>query len=202
MRIAIIGTGRVGSTVGAGLARAGHEVVFGSRTPESADHLSAPSRPIAEAVGGAEVVIAAVPGSVTREVLADIGADALADKVLIDVGNSLTEGFQLSFPNSSLGATLQADFPRSRVVKTLNTVSAPLMADPGRLPQTTVFLSGDDAGAKAVVEGLLGDLGWAADSRIDLGGITTARGPEHYIFLSMLIAGKLDTTEYGIAVVD
>lgn len=201
MRIAIIGTGRVGSTVGAGLARAGHEVVYGSRTPEKADHLSAPSRSIPEAVDGAEVVIAAVPGSITREVLAGVGSDALADKVLIDVGNSLTEGFRLSFPNGSLGATLQQDFPRTRVVKTLNTVSAPLMADPGRLPRTTVFLSGDDAAAKAAVEGLLGDLGWPAESRIDLGGIETARGPEHYIFLSMLVARKLDTTEYGIAVV-
>ena len=201
MKIAIIGTGRVGSTVGAGLVAAGHDVVFGSRTPGRQTGLAAPARPVAEAVVGAEVVIAAVPGSITRDVLADVGADALAGAVLIDVGNSLTEGFELSFPNGSLGATLQEDFPRSRVVKTLNTVSAPLMADPGRLPPTTVFLSGDDADAKAIVSGLLGDLGWPEESRIDLGGIATARGPEHYIFLSMLLARKLGTTDYGIAVI-
>jgi predicted dinucleotide-binding enzyme len=201
MRIAILGTGRVGSTVGAGLIRAGHSVVFGSRAPEAKGGLPAPSLPIREAVDGVDVVFVAVPGSVSLGVLAEIGQDALAGVVLVDVGNDLTERFELAFPNGSLGATIQAEFPSSRVVKSLNTVSAPLMADPGRIAPTTVFLSGDDGEAKAIVAGLLSDLGWPEDSRIDLGGIATARGPEHYIFLSMLIAQKLQTTSYGIAVV-
>ena len=177
-------------------------MVFGSRTPEGKTGLAAPTLPAADAVDGAAVVVAAVPGSLSRQVLAEIGADALAGVVLVDVGNALSASFELQFPNGSLGATLQADFPLSKVVKTLNTVSAPLMAAPGTLPQTTVFLSGDDDDAKEIVGGLLADLGWPDASRIDLGDIASARGPEHYIFLSMLIARKLQTTVYGISVVD
>lgn len=130
-----------------------------------------------DAVHGAEVVIAAVPGSQSRHVLAQIGADALAGVVLVDVGNALSDTFELQFPKGSLGAALQGDLPLSRVVKTLNTVSAPLIAAPGMLPQTTVFLSGDEGSAKAIVDGLLADLGWPEASRIDLGDIATTRGP-------------------------
>ena len=50
---------------------------------------------------------------------------------------------------------------------------------------TTVFLSGDDAEAKALVSSLLVDLGWSVDLQIDLGGIASARGAEHYLLLLM-----------------
>jgi predicted dinucleotide-binding enzyme len=86
------------------------------------------------------------------------------------------------------------------VVKTLNTVTAPLMANPGSIGPTNVFLSGNDAAAKATVAALLGDLGWTPESRMDLGDIGTARAPEHYIFLSMAFMRVLGTTSYGIAV--
>jgi predicted dinucleotide-binding enzyme len=201
MKIAIIGTGRVGNTLAEGFVAAGHDVVFGSRDPDDRPGLPVPVVTTTASVEGADVVVAAVPGRDTPAILREIGAAALAGKVLIDVGNALGDSFDLLYPNAGLGAALQAAFPQTRVVKTLNTVSAPLMAHPGAIPQTAVFLSGDDPDAKKVVAGLLEDLGWPAKARIDLGDISTARATEHYFFLSMDIGRALGTTTYGIAVV-
>jgi len=200
MKIAILGTGRVGKSLARGLGAAGHTVVFGSRDPDRADSSEAEVSGFADAVAGADVVVNAVPGSVALDTLRAIGRPALAGKVLIDIGNALAADFTLLFPNASLGAAIQAEFPETAVVKTLNTVTAPLMSNPQAVGPMTVFLSGDDASAKTVVSGLLGDLGWAPESRMDLGDIATARAPEHYIFLSMAIMRALGTTSYGIGV--
>jgi predicted dinucleotide-binding enzyme len=200
MKIGILGTGRVGESLGNGLQRAGHTVVFGSRRPEQNSDVGALVVGLAQAVIDADVVVSAIPGSVALETLRTIGAPALGGKILVDVGNALNDGFELLFPNSSLGAAIQEEFPETTVVKTLNTVTAPLMANPGSLGPTNVFLSGNDPAAKATVAALLGDLGWSAESRMDLGDIGTARAPEHYIFLSMAIMRVVGTTSYGIAV--
>jgi len=201
MRIAIIGTGRVGTAIGGGLAVAGHEVVFGSRHPSSVTALPGVVTSPASSIEGAEAVVAAIPGRDTPASLSALGAPALAGKILIDVGNALTESFELMYPNASLGAALQAEFPETRVVKTLNTVQSALMAHPGDVPASTVFLSGDDNAAKQVVGELLGDLGWGEAARLDLGDISTARGPEHYIFLSMGIMRALGSTAYALSIV-
>lgn len=76
------------------------------------------------------------------------------------------------------------------------------MTDPGALSGgSTVFLSGDDAEAKARVVALLEDLGWPADSRLDLGGIETSRGQEHFALLFLGIADALGTYTFNIRVV-
>ncbi|GAA1426908.1 hypothetical protein GCM10009601_37010 [Streptomyces thermospinosisporus] len=72
--------------------------------------------------------------------------------------------------------------------------------DPLERP-STVFLSGDDAEAKRTVAGLLGDLGRPADSVLDLGGIATARGQEHYALLFTGIAEAIGCYGSGIRVV-
>jgi predicted dinucleotide-binding enzyme len=200
MKIAILGTGRVGRSLARGWSAAGHIVMFGSRDPGSADAGEAEVLGFADAVADADVVVNAVPGSVALDTLRAIGRSALAGKTLIDIGNALADDFTLLFPNASLGAAIQVEFPDTAVVKTLNTVTAPLMSDPHAVGSMTVFLSGNDDSAKALVAGLLGDLGWDPESRMDLGGIETARAPEHYIFLSMAIMRALGTTAYGIGV--
>jgi predicted dinucleotide-binding enzyme len=65
----------------------------------------------------------------------------------------------------------------------MNTAAMTVLTDPASLGPSSVFLSGDDAAAKATVAGFLADLGWADDAIIDLGGIATARGVEHYFLL-------------------
>jgi 8-hydroxy-5-deazaflavin:NADPH oxidoreductase len=64
-----------------------------------------------------------------------------------------------------------------------------------------VFLSGDDAAAKQQARGLLHDLGWSDEEIVDLGGIETARGPEHYLVLFAKLAGLLRTEAFNIRVV-
>lgn len=202
MNIAVIGTGRVGKVIGDGLAKAGHNVAYASRNPTEKTGLHAPTTDVKSAVANAEVVVDAIPGGAVLGTLNSIGAQALAGKVLVDVANDLSANFELSYPNSSLGAAIQQAFPRTRVVKTLNTVQAPLMNNPSSLPAaSTVFLAGNDSDAKAAVSGLLNDLGWPDDWQLDLGDISQARATEHFIFLSFGIARSLDTIDVNIAVV-
>lgn len=202
MNIAVIGTGRVGRSIGGGLSAAGHDVVFASRNPSEQSGLPAPAVDLKSAAGGAEVVIDAIPGSVVLETLNELGADLLAGKILMEVANDIGPGFVLNHPNASLGAAVQAALPDTRVVKTLNTVQAPLMNNPSALPSpSSVFLAGNDAGAKSTVSGLLADLGWDPGWHIDLGDISQAKATEHYIFLSFAIAQSLGTTSTNISVI-
>ncbi|MFI0485308.1 NADPH-dependent F420 reductase [Actinomadura sp. 9N215] len=185
--IAILGSGRVGGTLAAKLAEAGHDVTIGSRN--AADVASGwAGKPVtvtgtAAAVEAAQVVVNATPGDTSVERLGAL-RDALAGKILVDVANASVrrpDGMPggLVYPGGSLAEHLQEALPDTKVVKTLNTMLFTVMVDPHSLKvPPTAFLSGDDADAKATVAGLLGDLGWPADWIEDLGGVATARGPE------------------------
>lgn len=95
---------------------------------------------------------------------------------------------------------IQRAYPDARVVKSLNTMNAALMADPGRLPEaTTVFVSGNDPDAKAVVTALLTEMGHS--DVLDLGDVSTARGPEMYVALWLRAWGALGTLDFNIKVV-
>jgi predicted dinucleotide-binding enzyme len=200
MRIAVLGTGHMGRTLGAGLIGAGHDVVFGSRDPGRATDLPAPALGHVEAVADGDVVISALAAAHSLATLTPL-RESLAGRVLIDIGNAVDQHLDLIYPNSSLGEQLQQALPDTRVVKTLNTVGGPIGVNPARLSApTNVFLSGDDEAAKRVVGGLLTDLGWAADRQVDLGGITTARAAEHYFLLFAALIGALRTPTFNIAI--
>jgi predicted dinucleotide-binding enzyme len=155
------------------------------------------------AAAHAEVLVNATPGTVSVELLRSIGASALAGTLLIDVGVGLSDDFsELSHPNSSLGEQIQEAFPLTPVVKTLCTMDSTVMVAPGDLEgPSTVFLSGDDAEAKRTTGRLLTDLGWPPSSQLDIGGISTARGQEHFALLFMGIAGGLGSHTFNINVV-
>lgn len=213
MLVAILGTGSVAGAIAQRLLGAGHEVVLGARNPATAAdrqwvrdlggkvEVVSPSA----AASAGEVVINATPGSTTVEMLIDLDAAALAGKVLIDTANAVAFGESgplLMYPNGSLAERIQQAVPRAKVVKTLNTMNTAVQADPTELTRpTSVFVSGDDAGARSLVTGLLHDMGWPPDSVIDLGGIASARGPEHYFVLFFALARALDTRRFNIAVV-
>jgi hypothetical protein len=86
-------------------------------------------------------------------------------------------------------------------VKTLNTAAMAVLTEPATLPPSSVFLSGNDAAAKATVAGLLKDFGWADESIVDLGGIQSARGPEHYFLMFAALMQSLGTPRFNIRVV-
>ncbi|MER7109973.1 NADPH-dependent F420 reductase [Streptomyces sp. NPDC000229] len=203
MRIGLLGTGNVARALAHGWSAAGHDVLLGSRRPEDRADLGLPVAGLRETAAHAEVLVNATPGAVSVELLHSIGAPALAGTLLIDVGVGLSDDFtELSHPNSSLGEQIQEAFPLTPVVKTLCTMDSTVMTDPDVLDgPSTVFLSGDDAEAKKTTGRLLTDLGWPPSSQLDIGGITTARGQEHFALLFMGIAGGLGAHTFNINVV-
>jgi predicted dinucleotide-binding enzyme len=215
MRIGMLGTGIVGRTLGSGLIGAGHEVTMGSRSATNpmamewmAGHeTGAGVGTFEQAAANAEAVINATGGGVTLEALRAAGAANLAGKLLIDVSNPLdfSKGFPPSLTVSntdSLGEQVQAAFPEARVVKSLNTISCDVMVNPGMLVQpTSLFVCGNDVAAKQETRELLGTLGWAPESVIDLGDITTSRGTEMYLPLWVRLMGALGTPHFNIAIV-
>jgi predicted dinucleotide-binding enzyme len=215
MRVAVLGTGMVGRALASGLTDKGHTVTIGTRDSGSARarladwlvaHPDVMVEELTTVASSADLVVNALNGSGTLEGLAAVGAENLAGKVLVDVSNPLdgSGGFPptLFVANTdSLGEQVQRQFPDTRVVKTLNTLNCELMVDPGRLASGdhTVFVSGNDAEAKAIATELLGDLGHT--DVIDLGDITTARGPEMYLALWLRLMQALGTSEFSLRVV-
>lgn len=213
MNIGIIGSGDVGKTLGTALAVKGHAVVVGTRDAaklgEWAGKTGGRGRvgSFADAAAHGEIVINATSGRGSLEALQMAGADRLKDKILIDIANPLD--FSRGFPPSlfisnmeSLGEKIQAAFPAAKVVKTLNTVSAVVMVDPGKVGggEHDLFVCGNDAAAKAQVTGLLKSwFGWK--HVVDLGDITAARGTEMYLPLWVRLYGKMNMPAFNIHVV-
>jgi predicted dinucleotide-binding enzyme len=210
VRCAVLGTGSVGRTLAVRLVELGHDVRLGTRDPAATrtrdDWVELPGvglTTFAEATEDADLVIHAGSGAAALDLLAQAGD--LTGKVLLDISNPLD--FSAGFPptlsvkdTDSLGEQVQRAFPEVFVVKALNTLTADLMARPDRLPEpTTVFVSGDDADAKALVTGLLTELGHR--DVLDLGGIETARGVEMWLPLWLRVMGALGTAEFNIKVV-
>jgi predicted dinucleotide-binding enzyme len=76
------------------------------------------------------------------------------------------------------------------------------MVDPARVAgEHDVFLSGNDAEAKAQVGELLQSFGWPAERIVDLGDISSARGPEMYLPLWIRLRGALGTRDLNVRVV-
>lgn len=214
MRIGVLGTGTVGTTLASRFVGLGHDVVMGSRsaTNEKAagwagQHAErAAAGTFADAAAHGEIVVNATAGTSSLAALEAAGAGNLAGKVLVDVANPIAGyGPPISLEpvgDDSLAERIQRTFPDARVVKTLNTVTAAVMVSPEALGTAhDVFLAGEDAEAKAIVRGLLREMGWAEENIRDVGGIAAARGPEMYLVLWVTLAGSLGRYDFNIHVV-
>ncbi|MCU1527152.1 MAG: oxidoreductase [Frondihabitans sp.] len=201
MHIAVLGTGHMATTLADGFLAAGHTVTFGSRDPGAHSDLAAPVATTVDAIRDADLVLNALQASFSLEALTPL-ADDLAGKVLLDIGNAVSPAFELLYPDESLGELLQTALPTTNVVKSLNTLPGTLAVAPRSISEpTSVFLSGDDADAKALVSSLLVDLGWGLDVQVDLGGITSARGAEHYFVLFVAMMQAFRGQAFNIRVV-
>ena len=205
MRIGILGTGVVGQTLGTKLAQLGHDVRMGSRKAggekarawvrEAGATVSEGT--FADAADHGEIVFNCTSGMVSLDALKAAGAENLDGKVLVDVANPLdfTKGMppSLSVSNTdSLGEQIQRAFPGVKVVKTLNTMNTHVMVDPGKVPgQHSVFICGNDSGAKGRVVSILQSFGWK--DIVDLGDITGARGQEMILPIWLRLFMTLNT---------
>ena len=225
MNIAVLGTGTVGQTIAAKLHDLGHKVFVGTRDPAAT--LARPGRDVmggqpirlwlkehpgvafgtlAEAAAHGEIIVNATSGSGSIAALEAAGENNLDGKVVIDIANPLdfSKGMPptLSVCNTdSLGEQIQRRFPKAKVVKTLNTVNASVMVAPAQVAggNHTVFVSGNDAGAKQAVTNLLKSFGWK--EIIDLGDITSARATEMTLPLWLRLWGALGSPVFNLRIV-
>jgi predicted dinucleotide-binding enzyme len=215
MKIAVLGTGMVGNVIGTKLISLGHEVKMGSRTNTNEKAAAwvasagnkASQGTFAEAAAFGEIIFNCTKGEASVEVLKLAGENNIAGKILVDISNALdfSKGMPptLSICNDdSLGETIQRAFPDVKVVKTLNTMNCKLMVDAaGVAGDHNVFVSGNDAGAKAEVKKLLNGFGWADKNIIDLGDISTARGTEQLLPIWIRLMGTLGTANFNFHIV-
>ncbi len=178
MRIAIIGAGSVGSTLGQAWLKHGEDVIWGLRNPDDQKYAALPKERVkapAEAVKGAEIVVIATPWSATQAAVQGLGS--LRSKILIDCTNPLgmsSDGLQLVLGfDTSAGEQVASWAPGAFVFKTLNTTGASNMAAATEYAVKPMMLvAGDDVAKKTVVMELVGKLGFEL---VDAGPLKNAR---------------------------
>ena len=205
MKFGVLGTGSVGSAIASKLVSLGHDVKMGSRSANNDKAVAwvasagprASAGTFADAAAFGEVLFNCTNGNATLEAVRAAGADAIADKVLVDLANRLPLPPERGI---SLGEAVQQAVPRARVVKALNTVNAQVMVEPARLPGShAVLICGNDAEAKRVVRGLLESFGWR--EVVDLGDIKAARATEGFMDLWLALAKSLGTYVFNVQIV-
>jgi 8-hydroxy-5-deazaflavin:NADPH oxidoreductase len=136
MRIGIVGSGRIGSTVGARLAHAGHDVVFsGSRTAGKLESLAnsvprASAASPAEAVSTTDAVVFAVRWTQIDDVLRQAGP--LEGRIVIDTTNQFGARGVEDLNGASAIATNARRMPGARVAKAFNTYTSGFQRDVGQ----------------------------------------------------------------------
>lgn len=188
MKIGVIGSGDVGTTLAGGFLKHGHDAVIGTRDPAklkewAAQHPKARVLSFAEAAKFGEVIVLAVKGSAAADALRAAGPSNLSGKVVIDANNPIADappqnGLLKFFttPDESLMERLQREFASARFVKAFNSVGSDRMVNPRfAAGKPTMFICGNDEAAKKIVAGMLDQFGWET---ADMGKVEAARAIE------------------------
>lgn len=215
-KIAVLGTGVVGDTIGSKLIELGHHVMMGSRNKDNEKALAfankhqgkATAGTFADAAAFGEIIFNCTSGIGSMDALNMAGEENINGKIIVDLANPLdfSKGMPptLSVVNTtSLGEQIQHAFPKTYVVKTLNTMWCGLMVNPLMINEGDhhVFVCGNDAAAKEKVKSLLASFGWKEKNILDLGDITAARGTEMYLPLWLRIWGATNNGAFNIKMV-
>lgn len=218
MKIAILGTGTVGVTIGSKLIELGHEVMMGSRSVNNEkaqvfvskyNGINASNGTFGEAAAFGEIVINCTKGEHSLEAI-NMAGNGINGKILIDISNPLD--FSNGMPPSlipslantnSLGEEIQRKFPNTKVVKTLNTMWCGIMVDPNIIGngQHVNYICGNDAEAKKITKDLLMQFGWKEHCLLDLGDITNARGTEATLLIWLRVWGVNKSGAFNFNVV-
>jgi 8-hydroxy-5-deazaflavin:NADPH oxidoreductase len=211
MQLGVLGSGMVGQAMSARLVELGHKVMIGTRDASKLSAWSTSNENVkigsfAETASHGEMIFNATNGFGSLQALDLAGAANLSGKVLVDISNPLD--FSKGFPPSlivsntySLAEQSQRTYPNTKVVKTLNTVTARLMVYPREVADGDhqIFVSGNDAEAKSQVAELLKSFGWI--HILDLGDITSARAAEMYLPLWVRMYGALNSAMFNVKIV-
>lgn len=214
MKIAVLGTGMVGKTIGSKLVQLGHQVKMGSRDVHNSkaaewvqsSGTNASQGTFADASAFGEMVFNCTAGAASLEALRLAGSGNLNGKVLIDVANPLD--FSKGMPPSltvcntdSLGEQIQREFPNAKVVKALNTVNCSVMVQPSLVHgDHDLFMCGnDEAAKKQVMEVLKNWFGWKTVH--DLGDIRNARALEMALPLWVRLYGLFKSPNFNFHIV-
>lgn len=205
--IAIIGTGEVAKALGPEFATQGHDIIYGSRSPEGQSAKEAvaltPGNAKAQlppnSVRGADIVVLAVPGELVEEIT--LGLGDLSGKIIIDPTNALVGDWddKLSIGvSTSNGEIIQDAAPDSFVVKAFSTLNWRQMVEPGG--DISILLAGNSDAAKATVSKLVNAMDLEP---IDLGDIDSARWIEGMtiLWLNNRISGR-PNFEYHLRITD
>lgn len=217
MKIAVLGTGNVGNTIGSKLVELGHEVMIGSRTNDNVkakafvdNHKGkAKNGTFSEAFNFADLIINCTKAEAILHILKD-NKNILNNKILIDIANPLD--FSKGMPPSllpelsntnSLGEEIQKQFPEIKVVKTLNTMWCGLMVNPKMIGggDHVNYICGNDSDAKSKVKSLLNEFGWRNENILDLGDITNARATEAVLPIWLRVWGVTKNGAFNFKIV-
>jgi 8-hydroxy-5-deazaflavin:NADPH oxidoreductase len=189
MKVAVIGSGGVGQTLAAGFVKHGHEVMIGTREPAKlADWVKKNPKVkvggLSETAAFGEMMVLAVKGAVAAEALHAAGSNNLKGKLVMDACNPIADAPPVNgvlqfftAPNASLMEKLQTKFSEAHLVKAFNSVGQARFVNPeykgGVRP--TMFICGNDEGAKATATKILDQFGWET---ADMGKVEAARAIE------------------------
>ena len=190
MKVGIIGSGEVGQTLGHGFLSEGHQVMLGTRNKAKAEVVqwvkenpTGKSGTFDEAADFGELLVLAVKGVKAKEAIQLAGTGHFKGKTVIDVTNPTAEvpptnGVLHFFTTleESLMEQLQKLLPDAKLVKAFNSVGNSFMYQPKFSGgQPTMFICGNDDGAKNTVRNLLTSFGWETE---DMGKVESARAIE------------------------
>ena len=222
--IGILGTGIVGQTIAGKLVSLGYDVMVGTRnvtatmTSTESNQYGGPAISIwltknrtvklgtfSDAAKHGDMVFNCLKGNAAIEGLQSAGAVHLAGKPLVDVTNPLD--FSRGMPptlftvnTSSLGEEIQKALPEAHVVKTLSMVNCEVMVDATKAGgDATMFMCGDNVGAKEAVKKILHEFGW--NDVFDLGDIVAARGIEMLLPIWLRVWMTLQKGYFGFKIV-
>jgi len=169
MKIAIIGIGNVGGTLGPAWVKAGHEVIYGVRDPnsEKVKNLldisggNAEAAGVAQAAAKADVIVLATPWSAAREAVGEAGD--LSGKIVVDCTNPIAPDLKgLSVGTTTSAGEQVAQWAKgAKVVKAFNTTGSGNMVNPQyESHAVTMFICGDDPGSREMVAQLAETVGF------------------------------------------
>ena len=188
MKVGVLGSGDVAKTLAAGFCKHGHTTMIGTRDRSklkdwAADNPTCKVGSFEETAAFGDVVVLAVKGTASADVLRAAGAKNIAGKCVIDATNPIADappvnGVLKFFTtlDESLMEQLQREFPSALFVKAFNSVGNTLMVDPElRGGRPSMFICGNDEKAKQTVSGILEQFGWET---VDMGKVEAARAIE------------------------